>query len=553
MAVLPVKRGLSSPAVIAIPENWDRQWFRYFIDSFLTNADIRNVTPGSGITISGNVSGNSTTGSASSTVTIAQSPIATNTVMGNVSGITAIPVALSKVQLTTLINLFTATLSGAVPLSGGGTVNFLRADGTWATPAGSAAIPNNTVLGNVSGVSAAAVALTQVQLTALINVFTSTLTGSVPASGGGTVKFLRADGTFVAPAYPTSANPSAQSGPTAVNGSAATFMTSDSAPAINVAAAYTWGGIHTFNARVAAAAGLTVSGGTFLSRGITDNATANAVTVASTGTVTINTPTSGIALTVGGTNASIAASIISGLSASTAGADTRVSRAGSTINQAGQGPNIFLNDTTNVTGYYLQDSGGQFELWSSVGAGPVLTQILKVPTTGGLSINAPTSGNIALIVTGVSGTQAVSATGGISSNGTSTNPNSGTTQVFLNGGNSATMGYVNASAGADLKIWDSFVDASGIFHARAVNDAYNAATDWVTVTRTTFVPSGIQFSTKVGVNNVTPPAQVTGWGTPTGASVVANFPGGGPATLAQCSNAIAKIITDLKAFGLYGA
>src|SRR5260221_6264857 len=38
-------------------------------------------------------------------------------------------------QLTTHINAFTSTLSGAVPLSGGGTTTFLRADGTFAAPA----------------------------------------------------------------------------------------------------------------------------------------------------------------------------------------------------------------------------------------------------------------------------------------------------------------------------------------------------------------------------------------------------------------------------------
>ncbi len=56
----------------------------------------------------------------------------------------------------------------------------------------------------------------------------------------------------------------------------------------------------------------------------------------------------------------------------------------------------------------------------------------------------------------------------------------------------------------------------------------------------------------LGINNATPPGQVTGWGIPTGASLVANFPGAS-ATLAQCSEVIAKLITDLKAFGLYGA
>lgn len=41
---------------------------------------------------------------------------------------------LSNAQLTAIINPYTAILSGAVPASGGGTVNFLRADGTWAVP-----------------------------------------------------------------------------------------------------------------------------------------------------------------------------------------------------------------------------------------------------------------------------------------------------------------------------------------------------------------------------------------------------------------------------------
>ncbi len=44
------------------------------------------------------------------------------------------PADLSQAQLTALINAFTASLSGAVPASGGGTANFLRADGSWASP-----------------------------------------------------------------------------------------------------------------------------------------------------------------------------------------------------------------------------------------------------------------------------------------------------------------------------------------------------------------------------------------------------------------------------------
>ena len=60
-------------------------------------------------------------------------------------------------------------------------------------------IPNNTVLGNVSGGAALTASLTATQLTTLCNTFTSSLKGCVPASGGGTTSFLRADGTFAVP------------------------------------------------------------------------------------------------------------------------------------------------------------------------------------------------------------------------------------------------------------------------------------------------------------------------------------------------------------------
>lgn len=47
--------------------------------------------------------------------------------------------------------------------------------------------------------------LTNVQLTARIQVFTDVLNGAVPASGGGTTTFLRADGNFATPAAAGSA------------------------------------------------------------------------------------------------------------------------------------------------------------------------------------------------------------------------------------------------------------------------------------------------------------------------------------------------------------
>ena len=41
---------------------------------------------------------------------------------------------LTNTQATAMLNVFSSTLKGLTPLSGGGTTNFLRADGTWASP-----------------------------------------------------------------------------------------------------------------------------------------------------------------------------------------------------------------------------------------------------------------------------------------------------------------------------------------------------------------------------------------------------------------------------------
>jgi len=56
----------------------------------------------------------------------------------------------------------------------------------------------------------------------------------------------------------------------------------------------------------------------------------------------------------------------------------------------------------------------------------------------------------------------------------------------------------------------------------------------------------------LGVNSNTAPTQITGFGTPTGNAVVANFPGA-TATLVQCSESIAEILVILKQIGFIGA
>lgn len=108
------------------------------------------------------------------------------------------------------------------------------------------------VLGRVTSGSGVIEELSGAQATSLLDIFTSTVRGVVPASGGGTANFLRADGVFAVPPGTATtvlpANPSATVALTAKNGSAATFMRSDAAPALDQAIAPTWTGVHTFSA-----------------------------------------------------------------------------------------------------------------------------------------------------------------------------------------------------------------------------------------------------------------------------------------------------------------
>jgi hypothetical protein len=118
----------------------------------------------------------------------------------NSIGVAGPPQDISASAATAMLSQFTSVAQGVVPLSGGGTLNFLRADGLWAAPPGGAAGQNpggglNSVQFNNSGAFGG---YTNTQLTSLIQPFTATLGGAVSASGGGTTNFLRADGVWAA-------------------------------------------------------------------------------------------------------------------------------------------------------------------------------------------------------------------------------------------------------------------------------------------------------------------------------------------------------------------
>ena len=115
------------------------------------------------------VSGNGTILSAAS--------IAGNTVIGNAGTASGSPVALSETQLTALVQNFSTAASGAVPVSPGGTVDFLRADGTWvAVGGGTPTLTAGTVLGNTNTISQAGTSTT---MSAMLDNNFGTVEGSV--------------------------------------------------------------------------------------------------------------------------------------------------------------------------------------------------------------------------------------------------------------------------------------------------------------------------------------------------------------------------------------
>ncbi len=156
------------------------------------------------ISLTGDLTG-SASFDGSANVTINTSATFTGTT--NLTYNTSTRTVVSDTGTDATIPLFTSSDAGLTGPSGGGSVNYLRADGTWASPPGT---PTN--LGFTTGTST----ITSSTGTGVaLPTFTSTINGLVPYSGGGTQKFLRADGswitvgsrqTFVGTAAPTSAN-----------------------------------------------------------------------------------------------------------------------------------------------------------------------------------------------------------------------------------------------------------------------------------------------------------------------------------------------------------
>jgi hypothetical protein len=82
------------------------------------------------------------------------SNVPTATFKGRVTAGTGVPEDLTGTQATTLLDAFTSGLKGLAPASGGGSINFLRADGTWAPPGAAAGFTIGSLItsGTANGV-----------------------------------------------------------------------------------------------------------------------------------------------------------------------------------------------------------------------------------------------------------------------------------------------------------------------------------------------------------------------------------------------------------------
>jgi hypothetical protein len=70
--------------------------------------------------------------------------VSSNRLLGRITAGSGSIEEVNGTQVTSLLNTFTSSLKGLAPASGGGTTNFLRADGTWSPPAGGGGGISNT-------------------------------------------------------------------------------------------------------------------------------------------------------------------------------------------------------------------------------------------------------------------------------------------------------------------------------------------------------------------------------------------------------------------------
>ncbi len=119
------------------------------VATVVTNANLTGP-----VTSVGNAT--SVTNNAITNAMLAQMP--TMTIKGNNTGGTSNALDLTGLQVNTILPVFSSTLNGLAPFSGGGTTNFLRADGIWSAPPSAvttvtASAPLSSTMGTTPNIS----------------------------------------------------------------------------------------------------------------------------------------------------------------------------------------------------------------------------------------------------------------------------------------------------------------------------------------------------------------------------------------------------------------
>ena len=232
------------------------------------------------IALTGDVTG---TGTGSFAATIAAAAVSLSkmanltatTILGNNTGVAATPIALTPAQINAMLPVLTSLLNGLAPASGGGTANFLRADGTWQAPAGTAGI--TALTGDVTATGPGSVAATIATSVAL----SGAPTAATAAPGTNTTQLATtAFVTALGALKPSIASAETITGSWTFSGTANVFGSSAAASNVSVGTGATTTGLTK-----------TVDIGTAGASGSITNVTIGSAVVGALGTTTINSPT----------------------------------------------------------------------------------------------------------------------------------------------------------------------------------------------------------------------------------------------------------------------
>ena len=371
---------------------------------------------------------------------------ASSTNLTSLSGLTYVSASFVKMTASGTFSLDTATyltanqtitLSGDV--SGSGTTAITTAIGTnKVTNAMLAQIATGTFHARLTAGTGNVETLTGTQATTLLDVFSSTLKGLAPASGGGTTNFLRADGTWAAPATGGTGTVTSVSVVSA-NGFAGTVATATTTPAITLTTSIT--GILKGNGTAISAAtsgtdyqapstNLTsLSGLTFVSTSFVKMTAAGTFALdttaytANTGTVTSVAMTVPTGLSIAGTpittSGTLALTFTAGYSIPTTTSQTNwdtayTNRITSLTTTGSSGASTLTTNTLNIPNYTLTGLGGQplaTNLTSLAALTFASTSFVKMTAAGTFALdttvytaNTGTVTSVAALTLGTSGT-----------------------------------------------------------------------------------------------------------------------------------------------------